>query len=99
MPRRPKPPPQILRIETLSDGKEVRPPQEPLFDDFTNEPIEAVVEPISVVGPLLDGIELSLIRQRKRAADGLEVLKVLGIVPDDRPKPPRPLRKPFVRRI
>lgn len=97
MPRKPKPGPSILRIETLSDGQVH--PLHLAVDDFTGQPIKPNLGPSQPIKPIPDGPELTLVRQRKQAADSLMLLKVVGIVPDDRPKRIRPPFKPFVRRV
>jgi hypothetical protein len=89
MPRKVGPPPLVLRIESLSDGREIRP--ETFVSDFGEHetlPVKPDPRPARV---MRSGDEiLNEIKQRKIDA-GVNMLKAIGIIPDDRPKPePKP---------
>ncbi len=77
MPRKPSLGPPIMRIEALSTGIDVL-----KVDDFNGEPL---AQPNA--RPVSDPMIAHAARKRAQAAAGLNMLKAVGIVEDDRPKP------------
>jgi hypothetical protein len=82
MPRRPMLPPEILRVEGLSDGQE--PKREPMVDDFDQT---VLIEPIVQAKPvrmLQTADELRSAAQRENRAMAGMLLEELGLT---KPKP------------
>lgn len=83
MPRKPKPGPAILAIESLSTGQPIG-----LVDDFTNEPI-ASMKPDKAL-PTAD--EIMAKQHKAKAEAALRLLQATGIVrpTDDARHAPKP---------
>lgn len=100
MPRKVSLPPAILKVESLSDGREIRPKS--FVEDFP-EGRELPVKPDPTPARVMQsGNELLDARKRAKLAAQLNMLKAVGIVEDDRPKPPpKPVipEKPGMRAI
>lgn len=73
MPRKPGLGPGIMRIEGLSDGREIRPA---LVDDFTGQPIPQADTALPRELPSVD--ELVQTQQRKRAHEAAQLCEWLG---------------------
>ncbi len=77
MPRgKPKAPPLVLRIETLSDGAEVAPP---MVDDFTGQAIPVVQSKSKT--PAADAQEQCLADRRRVALEKRLILEHIGMLP------------------
>jgi hypothetical protein len=72
MPRKPKPPPAILKVEGLSDGRAG------LVDDFTGEPIS---EPDA--GPRESAVDVQAAGHRQAIADKRAMLQQIGLIPSE----------------
>lgn len=83
MPRATKLPPPILRIESLSTGREMRP--ESFVDDFTGEALP-MVQDDSPVRPPMDANEFDRARHRAKAEAQAEILRKAGIIKSE-PEP------------
>lgn len=76
MPRKPKPPPAIKRIESLSTGRELRP--EWIVDDFTGERV-AVPQDMRPERRLMSGAELQEEANKAKLAGYKAVLIASGM--------------------
>ncbi len=94
MPRKVKPFPQILFTQALSTGRLIKPRYivSDLPDENGEYPVTMVPQDDRPVRELPSGDELITRAKSKKIAAQMNMLKALGIVEDDRPKPiPKPV--------
>lgn len=100
MPRKPTPPQPILFVQSLSTGRLITPRF--VEDDLNPGELIPVAQDMRPARELPSGNELLTAAKQVKINKQMDMLKALGIVEDDRPKPPpKPIvpHKPGMRAI
>lgn len=86
MPRKPTPPQPILFVQSLSTGRLITPRF--VEDDLNPGELIPTAQDMRPVRELPSGNELLTAAKQVKINKQMDMLKALGIVEDDRPKPP-----------